>query len=178
MTWGWVIGWSLMGYGGFWAVLLFGWLLGMVYARYFVVLLASIAVTSLRVHVSICILRKIQIHNNRVFYYKGKTLMLNPPLLSPPIPYLPIPFDSSQQLPLLIQPPFILFLLEIHIRRRLIRLPLHLLQPTHLLNPTPLIQRPSHKLPRILIIRLEHPIATRRAAVIGFAFDLQVREGG
>ena len=96
--------------------------------------------------------------------------MLNPPIL--PSSY------QSQQLPLVIQPPFILFLLEVHIRCRLISLPLHLLQPTHLLNPTPLIQRPSHKLPRILIIRLKHPIATRRAAVVGFALDLQVREGG
>ena len=39
MTWGWVIGWAWMRYGGFWAVLLFDWLLGMVYARYLVVLL-------------------------------------------------------------------------------------------------------------------------------------------
>lgn len=99
--------------------------------------------------------------------------MLNPPLLFPPNHTSSHP-TLSQQLPLLIQTPLVLLFLEIHIRRRLIRPPLHLLQSTHLLDPTPLIQRPRYKLPRILIIRLKHPVATRRAAVVGFTFDLEV----
>ena len=84
MTWGWVIGWAWMGYGGLWAVLLFGWLLGMVYARYFVVLLVS-----MQLH--LYMFTSLYAHSENYIYTitgyfttKGKTLMLNPPLISPP----------------------------------------------------------------------------------------------